>query len=82
MGTDNVATKDRQYRPFEDARAFVRDLGLKSQAEWRDYCKSGKRPADIPTNPNQVYANDGWSGLDDWLGNELDDEIGAAPPGP
>ena len=46
----------RQYRPFKEARAFVRSLGLKSEAEWRDYCKSGKKPNDIPTNPSQTYA--------------------------
>ena len=34
-----------KYRSFKKARAFVRSLGLKSQAEWRDYCKSGKKPA-------------------------------------
>ena len=38
----------RQYRSFKKARAFVRSLGLKSVAEWRDYCKSGKKPDDIP----------------------------------
>ena len=26
--------------------------------------------ADIPTNPNRIYANDGWAGYSDWLGNE------------
>ena len=30
---------------------FVRGLGLKSYTEWSDYCKSGKKPADIPTDP-------------------------------
>ena len=46
----------------------MRGLGLKSQAEWRDYCKSGKKPDDIPANPHQIYANDGWAGMGDWLG--------------
>ena len=42
------------WRKFEDARAFVRNLGLKSGAEWLDYCKSGKKPADIPADPDQI----------------------------
>ncbi len=53
------------------ARAFVRRLGLISQREWSAYCKSGKKPKDIPQAPNEVYANDGWVGLGDWLVVEL-----------
>ena len=34
----------------------MRGLGLKSETEWRAYCKSGKKPDDIPANPNQTYA--------------------------
>jgi hypothetical protein len=26
------------------------------------------RPDDIPTNPNQTYAQSGWKGIGDWLG--------------
>ena len=43
-------------------------LGLKSRREWRDYYKSGKKPADIPSAPNSTYAKDGWCGFGDWLG--------------
>ena len=55
-------------RSFEDARKFVRSLKLKSFNEYRKYCKSGKKPADIPTAPNTVYENKGWISVDDWLG--------------
>jgi hypothetical protein len=69
LGTGTVATYLRQYRSFKKARAFVRRLGLKSVSEWRDYCKSGEKPADIPANPHDTYANDGWAGYYDWLAN-------------
>ena len=68
LGTGRLATHLRQYRSFKKARAFVRRLGLKSQTEWSEYSKSGKKPADIPADPYQVYAEDGWSGWGDWLG--------------
>ena len=68
LGTGRVANQLRQHRPFKKARAFVRSLGLKSGDEWRDYCVSGKKPADVPTNPHRTYAEDGWSGMGDWLG--------------
>jgi hypothetical protein len=68
LGTGTVASFLRQYRPFKKARAFVHGLGLKSGAEWRDYAKSGKKPADIPANPSRTYAESGWAGMGDWLG--------------
>ena len=68
LGTGTVATHLRRYRSFGKARAFVRGLGLRSAGKWGEYCKSGKKPADIPSTPENVYANDGWAGLRDWLG--------------
>jgi hypothetical protein len=56
------------WRFFTDARAFVRSLGLKSRTEWDAYRKSARRPFDIPTNPNAVYAHQGWISMGDWLG--------------
>jgi hypothetical protein len=68
LGTGTIAPRLRAYRSFERARALARGLKLKSYQEWREYCKSGKRPADIPTNPNIVYSDAGWIGWGDWLG--------------
>jgi hypothetical protein len=68
LGTGAVAPRLRQYRSFKKARAFVRSLGFRSSPEWKNYCKSGKKPDDIPTNPNVTYGDDGWSGMGDWLG--------------
>ena len=61
------------WRPFEDAREFARRLNMKGQKEWRVFSidgtpKHGKRPADIPSNPSYIYANQGWNGYGDWLG--------------
>jgi hypothetical protein len=68
LGTGTVASHLRKYRSFKEARAFVRGLGLQSQSQWRDYSKSGKKPADIPSNPGRKYAKTGWAGYADWLG--------------
>jgi len=59
---------ERRHRSFKKARAFVRDLGLKSVREWCAYIKSGAKPDDIPIMPHHFYANDGWAGWGDWLG--------------
>ena len=66
-GGDRRAAIDFRYRSFKKARAFVRDLGLRSVREWRDFIKSGMKPDDIPVAPHYVYANDGWVGWSDWL---------------
>ncbi len=67
FGTGTVASFLRQYRSFAEARTFVRSLELKSGTEWSEYCKSGKKPADIPSKPDRY---DDWAGMDDWLGTE------------
>ena len=56
LGTGNVREKD--FLPFEEAREFVRSLGLKGQKEWAEYSKSGKKPDDIPGHPWNVYSKE------------------------
>jgi superfamily II DNA or RNA helicase len=73
LGTRSVATYLREYRPFRKARAFAHRLKLKSQNEWRRFCKGempqlGRLPSDIPSNPGNTYADKGWKGYGDWLG--------------
>jgi hypothetical protein len=68
LGTGFVYQGLRQYREFSEARVYVRNLGLKSRKDWEEHYKSGKLPRDIPTNPNNIYASKGWSGMGDWLG--------------
>ena len=57
-----------EMRPFEDARDYVKRLGLKSHKEWQEWSKSGLRPRDIPSNPDQVYKEEGWLSYGDFLG--------------
>ena len=68
LKTGRVATHLRQYKPFKEARAYVHGLGLKSETQWRAYCKSGKKSDDIPRSANRTYADAGWAGMSDWLG--------------
>jgi hypothetical protein len=68
LGTGYVATQDRKYRPFEAAREYARGLGLRTQREWREHSRGGKKPPDIPYNPDRAYADAGWRGYGDFLG--------------
>ncbi|MGB2137853.1 MAG: DEAD/DEAH box helicase family protein [Flavobacteriales bacterium] len=56
------------WMPFEEAREFVRKLGLKGESEWRKYMTSKSRNYKIPYNPRGVYRNKGWVSMGDWLG--------------
>ena len=59
-----------EYLSFSDARTYVRGLNLKNQKEWKEFSLSGKRPDNIPSNPNRTYKNKGWIGLADFLGKK------------
>jgi hypothetical protein len=61
---------EAQWLSFKGARTFARTLKLGSEAEWRTYCKSGKRPSNIPSAPAKTYRDAGWVSMPDWLGYE------------
>jgi Phage-integrase repeat unit len=60
-------TAQISYRPFDKAREYVRTLGLKGETDWKEFCKLGKRPQDVPSNPDIIYREE-WKGWGDWLG--------------
>lgn len=68
LGTGNVANFNREFLSFEDARTFVRALGLINLKAWKEYCKSGKKPDNIPARPEFTYRDAGWLHYADWLG--------------
>jgi hypothetical protein len=73
LGNGTVSPLNMVFRPFEEARAFVHTLKLKSRGEWEMFCRGqfpekGMRPPDIPSNPRKTYAKSGWLGMGDWLG--------------
>lgn len=62
----------REWRPYLEARDYIRALGLKSQRKWLKYCKKD-RLCNIPSNPQMVYKNKGWIDWNDWLGTNNKD---------
>ena len=60
--------KKPTWRNFKDTRKFVQSLGLKSNKEWREFCKSDEKPDDIPVKPQDRYRNKGWANWGDFLG--------------
>jgi hypothetical protein len=71
LGNNRTYERKSQYSSFEDARLYVQQLNLKNSYEWKAYCKSGKKPKNIPANPRVVYSKLGWKGFGDWLGTGI-----------
>jgi hypothetical protein len=61
--------RTRHYLPFTEARAFARTRDLTSYKDWINYCQSGKKPSDIPSQPWNTYRTE-YKNIADWLGTE------------
>jgi len=66
-GSQSNKTKKEQFLPFHDALRVARQLRLVSYGEWKVWCRSGARPANMPARPDQTYVHDGWSGWEHFL---------------
>jgi very-short-patch-repair endonuclease len=62
-----VGKIENRFLDFTEAVNFCRNLKLKNKSEWRIYKSSGKKPKNIPSNPNIVYRKE-WISLSHWLG--------------
>lgn len=65
----------KQYRTFEEAKAFVMALGLRNSTQWHLYTRGyfnkdlTPLPDDIPAHPQSVYnKHENWKGMKDFLG--------------
>ena len=57
------------FLPFEEARSYMRSLGLRNQRDFNEWKKSPARPSNIPANPYSVYKSQ-FEGLNDYLGTK------------
>ena len=82
LGTGNQSNtaKKAQFLPFDQALRAARHLRLVSQKEWRLWCRSGARPANVPACPEKTYVHDGWMGWEDWLCHANPDAPAAPAP--
>lgn len=67
LGTSNIRRTRIKFRDFRSARRYASTLGLKTHKEWRVWSKSGRRPRDIPANPQSKYLYSGWEGWKHFL---------------
>lgn len=53
-----MAGKRKNFLNYSACRTLVIALGLTSMQDWIAYAKSGNRPADVPSNPWNVYQDE------------------------
>lgn len=63
----NGNTHTKEWLPYEDAQKFVQSQNLCSQREYQSWCKSDKRPLNMPTHPAETYIKE-WTCWGDFLG--------------
>ena len=66
--------ENSNWLSYEKAKTFVHRLNLKSWEEWDKYTHGELKdlpvkPDNIPSSALFVYKDDGWLGINDWLGN-------------
>jgi hypothetical protein len=67
-GTNKKSNHDIVWRPFKEAREFVRKLEFQNTEEHNKWAKTEQKPQNIPTAPKRIYAE--FSTMEDWLGNK------------
>jgi hypothetical protein len=73
LGTGTMSSKDKEFWSYKKSRTFVRKLHLNRTVAWREYCKSGDKPVNIPSAPWNTYEKE-WDmngGMSGWLGSEI-----------
>lgn len=71
LNSNIVSNKNKKFYDFQTAKKIVKTLNIKSNNEWRLYCKSNNKDNNIPSNPDLYYLDDGWISWSDWLGYDI-----------
>lgn len=65
LSNGNEHTKN--WLSYKMAQTFVQSQNIYSQREYQEWCKSNKRPPNIPTHPAEAYVHE-WTCWGDFLG--------------
>ena len=58
----------RNIANYSKAKKIIKKYKLNSNRDFNNLSKTGKKPVNIPSNPNRAYKNKGWKGWKDFLG--------------
>ena len=72
----DIRKRRPRFLPFVRARQWARAQWMTSEDEWTEWVMSGeKRMALVPSEPDSVYAESGWSSWDDFLNGPVDPDM-------
>jgi superfamily II DNA or RNA helicase len=71
LGTyeNDPITHQKKFDTYEAAKKVAIDLNIKSVKEWYAASKAGLLPVNVPSAPNEIYKDKGWTGWSDFLSN-------------
>jgi hypothetical protein len=71
LGTGKKSNKaiSENFLDFKSSKKIVSKFNINNQKEWIVFCASGKKPKNIPSNPQKIYKKE-WSGYKNWLSSE------------
>ena len=69
-----MSLSDQIDSELETIGEIVKEQGIKTKPQWEAFCKSGKRPSDVPSNPSRFYKEE-WKGWKDFLGTAKEDPL-------
>ncbi|MDH3203338.1 MAG: hypothetical protein OEL81_01505 [Nitrosopumilus sp.] len=68
LGTGRIANQKKIYLEFTKAKQFVHSLNFKNKYQWDAFCKSNKKPDNIPADPRRYKSE--FKSWGDWLGHD------------
>jgi hypothetical protein len=68
LGTGNINTHNHTFISFNEAKIKLKELGIKTNKEWREFVKNGKNIYNIPNSPDRVYSE--WVSWNDFLNSD------------
>lgn len=74
---DKNSNFNKEFLSFDEAHKIILAEKIKPSNLWNNwlkYCKSNKKPDNIPSNPNVIYA-DKWIDMHHWLTGEVKEKI-------
>ena len=67
LGNSSQRPRAIKFPEFGEALRVARSLRLNSKNEWKAWCRTGARPANVPAAPDKFYVHTGWLGWEQWL---------------
>ena len=77
-----IRKRKTRFLPFMSARQWARAMWFTEEQDWRQWIEDGeKRNPYIPSKPDEIYAQKGWGGWDDFLNGPIEDLSTILKPG-